>query len=117
MSQLINDLRARGISNVEAEFHGCGDEGSVQAVTLIRRVQPPGGTPGWVEAREDLHASDPLWEAIDTLCSEHAEYDWWNNEGGHGTATIDVAAGTVTFDRNVYVEHSESLDELTKAVP
>jgi hypothetical protein len=114
---LLSELRARGVWKVVVEFAGSGDEGSVQGIALTRRTLIPGESEPR-EVIEELAWSDDsaLWQLLGEYVYDESDYDWINNDGGHGELRIDVETGEATFDRYAYETVSNELPQLKKEV-
>jgi hypothetical protein len=112
MGDLVSLLRERGIVSMEVRFAGSGDEGSVQSVFVQRKIL---GEEGFRIVSEEVEYRDDLWEEANMLV-EHADYDWYNNEGGQGSVTVDAEAGTATFLRSYNEIVERELPELVVEV-
>jgi hypothetical protein len=103
-------LAAAGITSVTVEFDGEGDSGQIESVIACAgeaRVELP-KTPitfqdvSW-NSDTVTDRTEPLPEAIETLCYDYLEQEhggWENNDGAFGTFTFDVAARTIELEFN-----------------
>lgn len=121
LRRILPTLVAHQISGVYVTFEGSGDSGSIESINYL----PENLTVGQLQI-ERLHTErsfdDGVWrtivtpmqgtldEAIDALTNDYLEetdVDWYNNDGGFGELSIDVANGTVTLEVNVrYTERA-----------
>lgn len=103
-------LAAAGITSVTIEFDGEGDSGQIESVIACAgeaRVELP-KTPvtlQHVSWNNDTvtDRTEPLPEAIETLCYDYLEQEhggWENNDGAFGTFTFDVAKRTIELEFN-----------------
>lgn len=102
---LLKELSRHGIQTATAEYSGYGDEGHFEGVS----IEPTVNDTGW---ELNTKATSMLKERVEKFVEEVLdEYgiDWWNNEGGGGQATIDVAAGTVRFDHYQNIETQQQM--------
>jgi hypothetical protein len=103
-------LAEAGITSVTVEFDGEGDSGQIESVIACAgeshvELPPTSVTLNRASWRnETLTAStEPLREAIDTLCYDYLEQEhggWENNDGAFGTFSFDVAARTIALEFN-----------------
>jgi hypothetical protein len=99
-AELLAQLRARGISEVTAEYEGYGDSGNVEDVIV---------QPAEVQLPEPLatEVGDFAWSL-----AYHYHPGFENNEGGYGTLTWDLRNDSITLDHaDRYVECAHSYDE------
>jgi hypothetical protein len=99
---LLKQLREQGFDKVVIGFAGSGDEGSIHDID--------GYTNGSAVSLWD-HPGIESW-AYSLVEDDKVDFDWVNNEGGGGTATIDVATGRVEWDRFYYEQTTVPLDPL-----
>ena len=118
---LLNALREAGITRVDVEFDGYGDEGQIQSITCVGaddcQVEPPIGE---IEIQSVIHDGSgvtsetmPVASAIEHVCYDllaqhHA--GWENNEGGYGTFVFDVARDAITYTHNERYETIETFE-------
>lgn len=108
---LANDPRT--FMQFLVEYHGSGDSGDYEPAELsfIKEGVPP-DKPTW-EQHGVISASELLPEDLIGLLSdfltEKIDYDWYNNDGGGGTAYINLADGMFGWDGwyNVVEQHPE----------
>jgi hypothetical protein len=88
-------LHLEGFKSVVAQLHGSGDSGGIDNVTYI-------DVDGEDYENNDL-PEDPIKDDVDTLAEDTTArtvgWSWVNNEGGHGTVTINpsTCTGDVTL--------------------
>lgn len=90
---LLPRLKQWGVSRVVVEYSGYGDSGGIDGIAYLDANGQA------VNMALVKTASDP---AINEFAYECLPLGFENNEGGQGTLTIDVLAGTVT------IAHSEN---------
>ncbi len=88
--QRLSTLIPRGVAQVQIEFYGGGDDGSVQQVDFIDK---DGLSVRGVKRGADYE------DLADTLLEE-MDIDYRNNEGAFGHITIDVESGAVSIEVN-----------------
>lgn len=105
---LLPDLAKCGVVKIVMEYDGCGDSGAVEEVTFLDKDnQPVTGI--------DAGDYDGPYHGIAYAILEKHHAGWENNEGAHGTVTVDVATGKVTLEHGQRVEEvidSEHEEEL-----
>jgi len=79
---LFAALKDAGVTNVEIRYDGGGDSGQVEDVEFY-------GANGDNTALNDKFEGD-LQDLATHLLEQHYDYDWYNNDGGYGTITIEL---------------------------
>ena len=79
----VQVIKDHNIANIEVEYNGGGDDGCIDEV----RYEDIDGNKIDVKLEREIEAE---WDDLlyDTL-SHHIEWDWINNDGGHGQMIID----------------------------
>jgi uncharacterized protein DUF6878 len=105
---VFDALAAAGVTTVTVEFDGEGDSGQIESVIACSGDSPAElpETPVTLHRaswqNETLTAStEPLREAIETLCYDYLEQEhggWENNDGAFGTFAFDVAARSIELE-------------------
>jgi hypothetical protein len=101
-------LAEAGITSVTVEFNGESDSGQIESVIACAgesRVELP-KTPVTLQhvswnSDTVTDRTEPLPEAIETLCYDYLEQEhggWENNDGAFGTFTFDVASRTIELE-------------------
>jgi hypothetical protein len=87
-------LRGKGGTEVVVTYSGSGDSGGIDEVAAFAKGEP-------------IAMTQELQQHVETWAWEHAipRHGWENNEGGHGTVTIDLE----TFEATI--EHHEKYEE------
>ena len=127
LRRLLPVLRQHGVQQVEVEFDGSGDSGSLESITCFPvelefdaegiTVEYATVTRYWNEGQwiqERALTQAPVQNAIEALTYDYLEetgVDWYNGDGGFGTLEIDVEAGTVRL--NVAVRYMQSDTEFS----
>lgn len=103
LPEVIRRLRGTGITQIVATYSGGGDEGHVDKVSLV------------VEEGSEIDADAVFLSAAlgsslsdlgDHLVDKYATGDYSNDDGGYGTVTLDILAGTVENDQYYYTQES-----------
>ncbi|SRR5581483_4333289 len=104
---LLQVLKDKGIAHAEVEYDGEGDSGQVNDIRFLdadnAELQPAGAVTVSLVGDPKPNEYETLQDAVesfvwDLLHAYHSGFE--NNEGGHGTITIDVAKGSVLLDHN-----------------
>ena len=127
---ILSALRERKVSHVEVEYSGSGDSGDVQGAMFFGaagEARPDAGcfpviaksvvseydTVNGCYVERVVENQSTLKEACSDFASDFLSYlgiDWYNNEGGYGTITINVESGKVKASHEMRVEHTEHSD-------
>ena len=103
-------LERVGAIQCVVEYSGQGDSGEVESIRAFRIGLNPEVEPIERLAELEVTLDDDLSQAIDEFVCNllSAEgIDWYNNEGGYGTARIDVPGRKTSVDHYHRVESSE----------
>ena len=104
-TEIIPRLKQWGVSRVKAEYSGYGDSGCIDGITYLDAHGQP------VNMDMVRSASDP---DIENVLYEFLPAGFEINDGGQGTLTVDVTAGTVTIEHGEnYTETRDSTQEFT----
>jgi len=111
-------LRECHAQAVKMSFDGCGDSGSIDAISYGDAKVDAASVQIEVEVFDRVFETDrrevtcrTLDLAIEELTNDYLEetqVNWYDNDGGYGELTIDVQAGTVTLEVNVRTTESSS---------
>ena len=102
-NEIIPALMASGVANVEAAYSGYGDSGAIDGVQYRDKS-------GVRVEREKIPAV--LTEKLENVLYEFLPAGFEINDGGQGTLTLDVQAGTVKLEHEEnYTESTSSTDE------
>lgn len=108
-AEILEQLKAAGISYAVVEFSGEGDSGSIDSARLISRTKQ-NVTHDVTNTHSDLKA------ALTQLCEKELDdtgIDWYNNGGGFGEYLIDMDSNK--FEFTVYTRYvEESRDHFEK---
>ena len=100
---ILPALLASGVANVEAAYSGYGDSGAIDGVQYRDKS-------GVRVEREKIPAV--LTEKLENVLYEFLPAGFEINDGGQGTLTLDVQAGTVKLEHEEnYTESTSSTDE------
>lgn len=123
---LSEHLKQLGITTVTIRFSGGGDSGQVDDIQYDPPLKEADKITFQIEKKSHFYDADleefipqtsqvtvNLEEALDQFAMEWAEstgVDWYNNEGGCGSVTIDLTQTPPTFTGEIdqYVVHIES---------
>jgi hypothetical protein len=93
------EARALGVTSINAEFSGGGDEGSINSPVFT------GGPIQELADKEGLSITGFETDAksmVEDFISAHINFDWYNNEGGGGDITINVETGEIEITGYYY---------------
>ena len=80
---LFAALKDAGVTNVEIRYDGGGDSGQVEDVDFHG-----------VNLDDTTNLNDKfegdLQDLATHILEQHYDYDWYNNDGGYGTITIEL---------------------------
>ena len=79
----VQVIKDHNISKIEVRYHGGGDDGCIDE---IRFEDVNENSINVIMTHEVEHAWDDL---LYNMVSHNVEWDWINNDGGHGQMTID----------------------------
>ena len=86
----------QGLTSIHLEYSGCGDSGEITEIygMVGREIHKP-------EKRE--WNDEKNWYRVagadfDDIAYDILTYDWYNNDGGHGSILIDLENGTISID-------------------
>jgi hypothetical protein len=95
-------LESLGITFVEVDYDGSGDEGRWSDVT-----------PLFAEGREKVDLPSDLEDRIGDAAWSLTPDGFWNNEGGSGKVTLDVLRRSIELEHGDYVTELEYADPVT----
>ena len=124
---LIGLLKVLGGHKVEVTFSGGGDSGEIDEASLLNAegqiISLNGVTldwhhttshidqvkGGWVKTTKVVNKSltDVLVQITENALEESG-HDWYNNDGGEGSLTIDLSQDPVAIDLQVGVRYTET---------
>jgi hypothetical protein len=116
------------VSKIEVEFAGSGDSGQIDSVAAydahsvqidLTVHQVPWDEPkstldasgNWVHTKENHDM--PVNEIITQMCNdalEESDLDWYNNDGGQGTFTIDLSTNPPEAKLHVGINFTHTED-------
>ena len=101
-----------GVNYVGCRYSGGGDDGAIEEIFLCNQMPEDMIQTGEIEYDPELtqvdlpntklynnitnKAEELFYPAIDTI------EDWWNNDGGYGSAVIALNTMQITIDNNCY---------------
>ena len=106
-------LRELGADFIVVGYEGSGDSGSIENVELLRFKDhaPEDMDAGpWDIPASDIHPEDGDEDTIKDYCYEkilESVENWYNNEGGYGTITINLHTGETMCYNHVNVMSTE----------
>jgi hypothetical protein len=78
------------------EFHGEGDSGEYEPPTFTRTLEDGQQHHSDEITKEQLSGIDPY--DIQNFFMEFVSWDWYNNDGGQGTCTLDLKDGSFIIE-------------------
>ena len=126
-TMIFNMLKVLGGHTVEVRFQGGGDSGEIEDACLLdandNEISMDGITYDWPTTKADFdHAqqkwvetteikptplSDILRDATETMLEQQG-LDWYNNDGGQGSMTIDLSTTPPTVTLNVGINYTQT---------
>jgi hypothetical protein len=122
-SRIISTLLDAGVNYVLVFYNGSGDSGCIEEIeyckSLEEEILETGKVNSWdmtwnskddpdsKNIRIDVKFNDIDVEELFYPTLDNIE-DWWNNEGGYGTAVADLKRKTITIDNNIYITNEEN---------
>jgi len=95
--ELMLRLRDLGIVSVYAEFSGGGDSGAIDIINY--HLSDNTFSNDFAINHKELH--DDVEKYCYKLLDGGNIEDWYNNDGGHGTLSIDTKTGEYAIEVNV----------------
>jgi len=86
------------VSTIEVKFSGGGDSGDIEDIAADPKS----------DAVQKILDEDEVNGLFNSILTEDADMDWWNNEGGFGTLTLNIRDKTIDLDMNINISSSES---------
>lgn len=122
LAAIFQEALRLGVGAVEYVFSGSGDSGDINSTTLknfdhadlspnlYTKVQDgphsyhfeSSENPAWTPDHEAFESK--LNHFFDDYISDRIDWDWYNNEGGGGTAVVDFQTGQVDISGYFYVQ-------------
>ena len=99
---LLANLRDSNVYKVIIDYSGGGDDGCIDYTEAFDSEDKR------IETDQVKKTLDALDEFFYNLLSNHIEYDWVNNSGGNGSATLNVA--TLEVEINHYQNVQENYE-------
>ena len=131
-NKVLGLLTTQGITSVEIQYSGCGDEGSITALT----IQPPAvskaaltsmtgifgrdfGENSWFDKDTEFNLRQLLTDFGDHVINDVVHGGFETEEGGGGNLKLDVATGAITAERFRYLDDDgDSSEEMeTISIP
>lgn len=126
MKHVLPVLKEAGVFKATITFSGEGDSGSVDDAVLDSEWDHPAlklpcisasiksvysvSTGKWTEVKEG--STSTVKQVLHDIAEDWAEstgVDWYNNDGGHGSVTLNVIEGTFEADINQYEQVSHNV--------
>jgi len=98
LAKLAPEYIKNGYTVIHIYYSGCGDSGEVTEVYAhTNNKDTPGET-------HSFNYKDNEYEEMSEIAYDILTYDWYNNEGGGGSITIDLFHKEVEVDGHYIVE-------------
>lgn len=126
---VLTQLRTLGVSQVEVSFSGSGDSGSIDAAYCVdasnKRIELPEPKFEWPQERSVFSEKTKSWEhqtyteflnleeilrALTNDALESQGLDWYNDDGGQGSLTIDFTQSPPNIELNVGINITSTED-------
>lgn len=91
---LLIKLDSLGITKIEITYSGSGDSGQIE---------------DYIAYNGNIVLDEcPEKEDLDSLFYDHSEAleNWYDDDGGYGTMTIDIKEQSIHFDNNIYYKET-----------
>lgn len=100
--QIVLELRDLKVCKVNIEYSGSGDSGGIDNFSYLDENGDE------IEGIEGTHAElhNQLENYIYNILQDVE--DWYNNEGGYGTVTLDLINNSFKIDNNIYYMETEN---------
>jgi hypothetical protein len=126
---LLTQLRTLGIKTVQVDFSGGGDSGDIDSAIALdaggnhidinkhvldwpensSRHDPD--TNSWItDTKIKAQPLDKILEQVTLDALDEAGMDWYNNDGGQGTLTIDFNRSPPEIDLELGINHTATTD-------
>ena len=126
-TMIFNMLKVLGGHTVEVRFQGGGDSGEIEDAYLFdanqNEIKMDGITYDWPKVKshfevgqqkwistteiEPTPLSDILRDATETMLEQQG-LDWYNNDGGQGSMTIDLSTTPPTVTLQVGINYTQT---------
>ena len=95
-------LKDLGVTKILVFYEGSGDSGSIDNIEYYT-----GENGETVHFKHDLNISDEMHQKLINLCYPMLDNieDWYNNDGGYGTVTIDL--DTLHYDIANHIRYTD----------
>lgn len=121
-------LKVMGGRKAQVEFNGSGDSGSIEWVGLLDQegntIDLTNATFDWHERSGQFEAGKwyvrytpkpnmPVSDILQAICEDaldDAGHDWYNNDGGYGSLTIDLTTTPPEIKLNVSIRYTSTED-------
>lgn len=120
--EIINALLDANVNYVGITYSGGGDSGAIDEKYLFRTLPEDIIQSGEIEYdftdREDIEVIDDkeiepqILIRVEDLFFPHLNNieDWWNNEGGYGSAVLDLNRMMLQINNNTYYTETHKHD-------
>jgi hypothetical protein len=103
--EIIPRLKQWGVARIVVDYSGCGDSGGIDGISYFDAAGQPANM-ALVQTASDPDIGDVAYEFLPA--------GFENNEGGQGTLTLDVEAGTVKIAHSEnYTATTDTTEEFT----
>lgn len=111
---IIMTLLHNGVKFIGITYSGGGDSGAIDEIFLFKKLDEESIQTGklpedFIYNREQSDEVELLEleinnDAVENLFFPHLDRieDWWNNEGGYGSAVLDLERMMLEIDNNTY---------------
>ena len=111
---IIMTLMHNGVNYIGISYSGGGDSGAIDEIFLFKNLDED--SIQTVKIPEDYHYRKDEYpnieeveidinnNAVENLFFPHLDQieDWWNNEGGYGSAVLDLGRMMLQINNNTY---------------
>jgi hypothetical protein len=86
--RILETLAAAGVVKIVIEYSGSGDSGAIDEVNFFDQAEMEIDSEAAGLVEED---NNFIEDQVYTILEDYS--DWYNNDGGQGTLTVDVSTG------------------------
>lgn len=99
ISNLLFALKDHGVDTIQISYSGGGDSGAIDEFKFLKRIGAKGyekpNVPAVICSKAKSILEDYVYDHLETVDN------WYNDEGGYGTYTLDLNTLEYDIDNNV----------------
>ncbi len=108
---VVMHLTDLGVERVVVEYSGSGDSGGIDSIGYVKK-QDPDVYVFSTSRNGDLNVKYEVEEFIEIqVYAQLEEYeDWYNNDGGSGSMTIEIPSGEFICDHSINIINTQNYE-------